>query len=142
MAPCKFRKNQGVPAGGLALLVALVLVGLISLPGGAAQHDVDKNRAFKACGDRPQDRILRLSCLFGGTVDIKRHCCPKLKAHADSASDCVCAVLKVFEGRGLDVDNLCNTIAIAKPCQDKAQGSQRQDAQDHEGLLPVPGDED
>ncbi|RCV19145.1 hypothetical protein SETIT_3G360800v2 [Setaria italica] len=46
MAPCRFCKHQGVAAGGLALLAALVVIGL-ALPGGAAAQqrgqDIDKN---------------------------------------------------------------------------------------------------
>ncbi|TKW29051.1 hypothetical protein SEVIR_3G370100v4 [Setaria viridis] len=119
MAPCRFRKHQGVAAGGLALLAALVVVGL-ALPGGAAAQedegdgkDVDIPESVqKACFENNTGGLL--ACASGQEKDIQG-CCGELMSKA--GSDCACGVLKVIKGRGIDPNNVCNTNDIEKACQ-------------------------
>ncbi|RCV19040.1 hypothetical protein SETIT_3G352000v2 [Setaria italica] len=118
MAPCRFCKHQGVAAGVLALLAALVVVGL-ALPGGAAAQGQDGDKVVvipasvqDACRRSGLERLL--SCASGQEEDIQG-CCNDLMFVAAArfvarvADDCACGVLKVIEGRGIDVNNVCKT---------------------------------
>ncbi|RCV19052.1 hypothetical protein SETIT_3G352900v2 [Setaria italica] len=129
MAPCRFCKHQGVAAGGLALLAALVVVGL-ALPGGAAAQqqgqDADKDVVIprsvrEACSREPLGRG-HLFCASIQEKDIQS-CCVILMLFAKGADDCTCGVLKVIEGRSIDLNNVCKTTRIEKECQHRAKDS-------------------
>ncbi|TKW29028.1 hypothetical protein SEVIR_3G368500v4 [Setaria viridis] len=126
MAPCRFCKHQGVAVGGLALLAALVVVGL-ALPGAAAAQqqgqDRDKDVVIPAS---VQDACFRVAhgrgLLFCAEKDTQG-CCELLRLFAGVADDCACSLLKVIEGRGIDLNNVIKTTRIEKACQDKAKDS-------------------
>ncbi|TKW29024.1 hypothetical protein SEVIR_3G368150v4 [Setaria viridis] len=122
MAPCRFCKHQGVAAGGLALLAALVVVGL-ALPGGAAAQQQGQD------GDKDAGIPLSVvhACLGSGSVHLLscasrqeedfQGCCEELMSEDGSRKDCVCGVLEVIKGRGIDLNNVCNTPGIEGACQ-------------------------
>ncbi|RCV19045.1 hypothetical protein SETIT_3G352500v2 [Setaria italica] len=135
MAPCRFCKHQGVAAGGLALLAALVVVGL-ALPGRAAAQrgqdgDTDvviPGRVEEAC--RRSGLLGLLSCASRQKKDIQG-CCGDLRSQAGTASDCACGVLQVIEDRDIDINFVCQQFPEAPRIQERCQAK----AEEREGQL-------